>query len=210
MVLQVEDVQGAGNPLFLGADLPEDLIAGAYTLPPQAPGGTARLEFSEGRYASSDVDEPFNLVASEFPVTLKVSSMEIERAQLAIWYADGSQGWQYLVEGVSLEIDRPVNQLSIQVGLDPEEVPSDFVLEQNYPNPFNPTTTIRFGLPQEADVELAVFDALGRLRVVVEDALLTSGWHTRQFDASALPSGAYFYRLQTGSQVLTRAFMVVK
>jgi hypothetical protein len=77
-------------------------------------------------------------------------------------------------------------------------VASVFKLWQNYPNPFNPTTTIRFTLPRRAHVTLAVFDGLGRPVAVLLDDERESGVHDLVFDASALSSGVYFYRLHAG------------
>lgn len=89
-------------------------------------------------------------------------------------------------------------------------MPAAFALEQNYPNPFNPATTIGFSLPQAGDVELSVFDLLGR-RV----AVLASGHHPQgrtevTWDASAFPSGVYVSRLQAGTRVETRRMILQK
>lgn len=74
-------------------------------------------------------------------------------------------------------------------------LPQQLTLHGAYPNPFNPTTTLRFTLPEAAQVHLAVFDLLGR-RVVTQGprpaAAGTGVWH---LDASGLASGSYFYRL---------------
>ncbi len=79
------------------------------------------------------------------------------------------------------------------------EILSGFTLEANYPNPFNPTTTIRYGLPQQASVRLGVYDVQGRLVAVLVEAEQAMGWHEVTFEAGALPSGIYFYRLEAGT-----------
>jgi hypothetical protein len=89
-------------------------------------------------------------------------------------------------------------------------VPTHFGLEQNYPNPFNPTTTVTFSLPFSAFVSLKVFDALGREVSVLLADELTAGTHERQWNASALPSGVYFYRLQAGTFSETKKLIVQK
>jgi uncharacterized repeat protein (TIGR01451 family) len=93
---------------------------------------------------------------------------------------------------------------------DEEELPAAYVLEQNYPNPFNPVTTIAFTLPEAAHVRLAVYDVLGRQVTVLLDGLRGTGRHTVSFDASTLPSGTYFYRLEAPSQTLTRTLVLTK
>ncbi|MFA3784147.1 T9SS type A sorting domain-containing protein [Melioribacteraceae bacterium 4301-Me] len=87
---------------------------------------------------------------------------------------------------------------------------SGFVLQQNYPNPFNPSTTIRFSLPRREHVTLKVFDILGREVATLVDGELNAGEYSVVYDASSLPSGVYFYRLQAGSFVEQRKMEVVK
>jgi len=91
-----------------------------------------------------------------------------------------------------------------------ENIIPSFVLHQNYPNPFNPTTTIRFSLPQRSHVTLKVFDVLGREVATLVDRELSAGEHAVVFDAKALSSGVYFYRLQAGNFVEQKKMVVVK
>ncbi|MDP2209920.1 MAG: T9SS type A sorting domain-containing protein [Bacteroidota bacterium] len=74
--------------------------------------------------------------------------------------------------------------------------PHVFNLFQNYPNPFNPATTISFDLPERAIVSLKVFNVLGQeVASLLDKANLDEGGHSVEFDASALSSSVYFYRL---------------
>ncbi|MCH8496111.1 MAG: T9SS type A sorting domain-containing protein, partial [Balneolales bacterium] len=94
------------------------------------------------------------------------------------------------------------------------ELPSEVSLSQNYPNPFNPTTTIQFAIPSSIEagstVRLSVFDMLGREVAVLINEARPAGNHTVSFDASALGSGVYVYRLQAGSVVQTRKMTLIK
>ena len=89
--------------------------------------------------------------------------------------------------------------------------PKLLTLEQNYPNPFNPATTIAFDLPVPANVSLKIYNLLGQ-----EIATLLNGQHfgpgtqSVQFDASSLPSGMYFYRLQTGNSVRIKKMVLLR
>lgn len=87
--------------------------------------------------------------------------------------------------------------------------PSGYVLEQNYPNPFNPSTTIRYAIPQSAQVSLKVYDVLGREVATLVNVRQSAGVYVANFDAAALPSGMYFYRLQAGSFSETRKMMLI-
>jgi|GEM_PF-2831871 len=78
-------------------------------------------------------------------------------------------------------------------------IPKDFALEQNYPNPFNPTTTIHYQLPCPSSVRLSFCNVLGQgIRTLVNTSE-QPGDKSIQFDASGLPSGIYFYRLDATS-----------
>lgn len=91
------------------------------------------------------------------------------------------------------------------------EVPDGFTLEQNYPNPFNPTTTIRFGLPEATQVQLDVFDAQGRKVAELVRSYLAAGWYEAPWEAPLrTASGIYFYRLITGTNILTGKMMLLK
>ena len=75
------------------------------------------------------------------------------------------------------------------------EIPKEFSLAQNFPNPFNPTTTIQFGLPKRSNVELYMYDLLGKEIMSVVFGPLDAGFHSYMWNASAFSSGIYFYRL---------------
>jgi len=87
--------------------------------------------------------------------------------------------------------------------------PRAFVLLQNYPNPFNPTTTIRYGVPVKSAVTLTVFNALGQPIATLVDAEQDAGFHEAIFDGSALASGIYFYRLQSGDYMEAKRIVLV-
>jgi hypothetical protein len=89
-------------------------------------------------------------------------------------------------------------------------VPGQAVLRQNYPNPFNPSTTIPYGLTERSHVSLAVYNTLGQQVALLLNGEAGAGYHDVQFDASSLPSGVYFYRLQAGSYTGTKRLLVVR
>mgnify|MGYP001495128033 FL=1 len=90
------------------------------------------------------------------------------------------------------------------------EVPKEFLLKQNYPNPFNPSTVIEFGVPSDMWVSLKVFNVLGREVATLVNERLSAGFYTHNFDASGLPSGLYFYKLQSGDYSKTMKMTVMK
>ncbi len=90
------------------------------------------------------------------------------------------------------------------------EQPEQFVLGANYPNPFNPTTSIRFTLSEQAQVQLTVYDMLGRQVRMLLDASVPAGENEVMFDAAGLPTGTYLYRLTTPQGSMTRKMLLVK
>jgi Tol biopolymer transport system component len=90
------------------------------------------------------------------------------------------------------------------------EVPGGFVLGQNYPNPFNPTTSVEFRVSGFGFVALKVFDVLGREVATLVDEVRQAGAHTVRWDASSLPSGVYYYRLQAGAFTQSRKMVFLK
>ena len=96
-----------------------------------------------------------------------------------------------------------------------ETIARTFELEQNYPNPFNPATKIRFSLSQSGQVDLTVFDILGRKVVTIVDEVAFAGvheveWNSRNSAGLRVPSGVYFYRLRSQEGILTKKMLLVK
>jgi Secretion system C-terminal sorting domain len=89
-------------------------------------------------------------------------------------------------------------------------VPKGFSLSQNYPNPFNPMTTISFDLLSRTFISLKIFDLLGRAVSTIVSGELGAGSYTRQWNATNMPSGIYFYRLQAGPFSETRKLLLLK
>jgi hypothetical protein len=90
-------------------------------------------------------------------------------------------------------------------------IPKEFFVDQNYPNPFNPSTTIQFGLPAQAEVNLVIYDILGReVARLVNNQVMNAGVYKYSFDASKLASGTYIYRLQAGQKVEVKKMLLLK
>lgn len=89
-------------------------------------------------------------------------------------------------------------------------VPLQYSLEQNYPNPFNPSTNIKFSLPSETKVVLSVFNTLGERVAEIVNGTMKEGYHEVVFDASSIPSGIYFYRMETNKFTDVKKMIVIK
>jgi hypothetical protein len=97
--------------------------------------------------------------------------------------------------------------IEIEVGSSPLE----FRLSANYPNPFNPSTNLEFIIPQSGRVTLKVFNTLGQEVATLIDRDLEAGvYHSVVFDASTLPSGPYYARLEFDARSVTRKLVLMK
>jgi hypothetical protein len=85
-----------------------------------------------------------------------------------------------------------------------------YALCQNYPNPFNPATTISFSLPSKSFVTLKIYDLLGREVTTLVSENLPAGNYTRQWNATGIPSGVYFYRLRAGNYIKTKKLALIR
>ncbi len=86
----------------------------------------------------------------------------------------------------------------------------DYQLSQNYPNPFNPSTQIHYSLPYSQEVRLEVFDIIGNRVGIIDQGLKSAGNHVVQFNAGAIATGVYLYRLSTPSFQLTKKMLLIK
>ncbi len=89
-------------------------------------------------------------------------------------------------------------------------IPLEYSLEQNYPNPFNPTTTIRYQIPKDGLVTLKVYDILGAEVSTLINEEMVAGKYEVNFDAGALASGVYIYRLNVNDFVNVKKMVLVK
>ena len=94
-------------------------------------------------------------------------------------------------------------------------LPTEFALYENYPNPFNPVTTIRFDVPEISDVNITVYNVLGKQVNSFDLNTMSPGTHHikwRGIDNAGKPvsSGLYFYTIKAGDFFATKKMMLLK
>ena len=104
---------------------------------------------------------------------------------------------------------RPLSEITAVVP-PARPITKSFSLSQNYPNPFNPSTIINYQLPTNSHVTLKVYDVLGREVTTLVNEREQAGTHGVKFDGTNLPSGVYFYRLQTQTYSDTKKLLLIK
>ena len=83
-------------------------------------------------------------------------------------------------------------------------------LEQNYPNPFNPTTNIQFTIPHAGDVTIRVYNMVGQQVAELVNDYRAMGTYNIVWNVENIPSGVYFYQIQSGVFKQTKKMMLVK
>jgi len=118
----------------------------------------------------------------------------------------GSNNRKSLMESVIQFFQSPISSIaSVNNNL-----PKNFILKQNYPNPFNPTTTIEFSTPKLEFVTLKIYNPLGQEVATLVSENLIAGKYEYVWDASSLPSGAYFCELKAGDYSKTQKMILLK
>ena len=132
---------------------------------------------------------------------VEASSVKLIGDSLWMWYSGNGS---FLQMGLATSLFEPV---SVE---QETTLPTAFALEQNFPNPFNPSTKIGWQSPVGSHQIIKVFDVLGNEIVTLVDEFKPVGKYEVEFNASVLPSGVYFYRLNAGSFVETRKMILIR
>ena len=106
---------------------------------------------------------------------------------------------------VKVKIDYPVSVPEFA-----REKPTVFSLSQNYPNPFNPTTRIYFGLPKPANIEIVVYNLLGKQVAQLFKGNKEIGYHWIKWDAAGQPSGVYLIQLKSEKNIFVKRCVLIK
>jgi hypothetical protein len=161
-----------------------------------------------------------NWVAS-VPDSVMLDGIHLKSYSLDSINSSSSKGWAYDAlgehcyakfpdDGTSHCLTIYFNSLTSVEKSRNRRLPLQYGLRQNYPNPFNPATTISFSLPSKSFVSLIVYDVLGREVATLVSEELSPGNYSQQWNASDLPSGIYFYRLQAGSFAETKKLVLLR
>jgi hypothetical protein len=91
----------------------------------------------------------------------------------------------------------------------------EFTLSQNYPNPFNPVTAIHYDLPEDALVNITIYDMMGRIAKTMVNSRQNAGFKSIQWNATnnagqPVSAGLYLYTIQAGSFRQTRKMILLK
>ncbi len=201
---------GSPNPLNSAVALPVELVSFAAGLE----NNQVVLRWStatETDNAGFDVERKLLSEAGEFQRIAFIPGAGTSTSPKQYTYVDRSLAsgtYGYRVK----QIDRRgafkyFPDAQVTVGL----VPKELTLSQNYPNPFNPATNIDFSVPEDGRAIVRVHNLLGQVVATLFDSPVTAGSLMKvTFDASRLPSGVYFSRLDAGGHTLVKRMILVR
>ena len=143
--------------------------------------------------AYSMFNQPFDSWTTEILIQ-SAGDLSIEDVQITV--AD--------INGDALYLSHSQNGQSYQSG------PHIFEISKLYPNPFNPSTEVSFSLPMDEYVRLAAYDVRGQEVDMIFEGVQSIGQHSYTWNASILPSGVYYIRLQAGTMVTSQKALLIK
>ena len=177
--------------------------------------------------ASVQLTSSLNAIAQGNVVELKwknepqptFNTFEIERLSSSVWEkigevtaldtTNGYQTYTYIDnlqntngENARYRLKTLSNDGNLQYSNEVEVIalPVKYTLENNFPNPFNPQTKIQYSIPENAVVQLIIYDALGRQIAELVNEKQEAGFYSKTFEGQNLSSGVYFYRLIAQTQ----------
>ena len=177
-----------------------------YELPPAPPAGMFDIRFSSGRIAE-DINSSVKTIDMNcvtYPLTIRVENMNI-----TLQDESGKEINAKLENGDGISLNN--NSIKKLVVISGEVMtPVEYSLEQNYPNPFNPSTKIKYTVPADGFVNIAVYNVLGEKVTDVVNNIQKAGSYEITFNARDLASGMYIYRMESGNFVSVKKMMILK
>jgi enterochelin esterase-like enzyme len=140
-----------------------------------------------------------------FRDTLTIKGYDIKTLELpeghswGLWRATTDFILEFFLPGSAASIKDDINLLN-----------DDFRLYQNYPNPFNPSTVINFAIHKNSNVNIKLFNALGKEVSTLLQGEFAAGDYKVNFDGKFLPSGVYYYRMNTDNSSETKKMILIK
>ena len=195
-------------------------------------GFNARLEYTGERFADETIptrNAGYAVDCKKFLISWKVKVFviigwnEILTMKDTVWIDPGEEFWK--VQDVT-----PTNYIDLSLlGFqsfyvygsktyypflvdvkDEVKIPTEITLSQNYPNPFNPSTTIKFSVKGSGHTTLKIYNLIGEQVAELINADLSTGSYKVDWNAAAVPSGVYFYRLKNGGFIETKKMILIK
>ena len=214
---QVRSIQPLENPntiiianqtLYFGEKISEEEKL-SYSLPPKPPGGNDVRFFGGWKICEEDCNIEIMNTRNNFSVEFTIRPGElwklvnVETGKMNILTGIGQIS--YIEAGESFTLEKSKTIL----------IPDAFSLHQNYPNPFNPVTSLKYDLPEEAQVALTIYDLMGRevtqlVNTTQEAGYKSVQWNSKDSFGKPVSAGVYLYQIRAGEFVQTKKMVLLK
>ena len=127
-----------------------------------------------------------------------------------IYYVHASDGEYTVLDTGEFVLSRESLGINYDTG-----IPEVFALYQSYPNPFNPITTLRYDLPEQAHVNITIYDMLGREVKTLINQTQDAGYRSIIWDSTndygkPVSAGIYLYQIQARKYISTKKMVLLK
>ncbi|MBI4548056.1 MAG: T9SS type A sorting domain-containing protein [Ignavibacteriae bacterium] len=173
-------------------------------MPPPPPEGSFDARFKSNNYIhaispeNGVIEIPIVVRTAVYPMTLRWELRTENNVKYWLRMDGGKSRMSLTGSGTFVFSTYTDGTIHLEAQAGTALIPQVYSLSQNYPNPFNPETRISYTLPKTDHLKLVVYDILGRQVATLVNGMQDAGYKIVSFDASNLPSGVYFYRLQAG------------
>lgn len=170
-----------------------------FLVPPIPPDAALDIRTYDGHRLAEGRQTELRITAARYPVRVRLAALQNDQeyAYQLVAIKRGVEVQFTLSHETPVEIDQKYDRYILKQ-VSASELPLSTSLLPNYPNPFNPSTTVKYQLSATSQVNLAVFDLLGRKVQTLVDQRQQPGVYTLQFNAENLSSGMYFLSIQAG------------
>ena len=199
--------------LYFGVEMSaEDRLS--YSLPPKPPAGAFDVRFS-GNWKYCEDSGVIEVMNPGETLVIEYNVKEGELWELVPVIANGTE-WSAAIplsDQGQLTLGSGVEQWILRKSV--STVSTTFALHPAYPNPFNPITSLRYGLTEQAQVTLTIYDLIGREVTQLINTTQEAGYRSVQWDATNMhgkpvSAGVYLYQIQAGEFVQTRKMVLLK
>jgi len=209
--IEITDADENNQNLYFDGELDDKINIESFSLPPLPPPNGFDARFTGGYRLSESDEVTIQIQSSYYPLKVKFDNLNENTVSgyKLLEIAEGvNVGSNTIEQGKEIIITN--NKVTLLKITKEESIPTVFNLEQNYPNPFNPATTIKFSLPEPANVSLNIYNTLGQKVKELVNTNLEAGRYNYQWDASNHASGIYIYELRTDKFVSVKKMILMK
>ena len=214
-----KDVHGNVRTLYFETDSASDNLYAEASVPPLSPEDVYDVRFSSNRLVERLLygnPLPILMQSVEYPLTLSLMNRKSSQHSYRLVERTGGRTPQYYsFENSEIIITSQSGGILTLEMVSDDVIPDAFLLHQNYPNPFNPTTSIRYELPIESQVSIAIYNVIGEEVTHLVEARQTSGkyevlWNGTDEKGITMTSGIYFVRMKAGNFSETKKLILIK